>query len=143
MSNAVPGLSKLVLAYHTGLTELGLLSATNNINNLGNHSYSEVETMADKDRTIQILDPTAEDVPEELGLSPNLPDLGGKMVGLLENRKHQADEFMQELQDVLLSNYGAKKVVYATKFSYSAPCAEETLDSLSAECDVVVHGIAD
>ena len=33
--------------------------------------------------TIQIFDPTAEDVPEELGLSPNLPDLRGKVVGLL------------------------------------------------------------
>ena len=31
--------------------------------------------MADETRTIQILDPSAEDVPEELGLSPNLPDL--------------------------------------------------------------------
>ena len=39
--------------------------------------------------------------------------------------------------------YGAKKVVYATKYSYSAPCAVETLDSLINECDVVVHGVAD
>ena len=99
--------------------------------------------MADEARTIQILDPSAEDVPEELGLSPNLQDLAGKVVGLLENRKYHADSFMQELQEVLLSEYGAKKVIYATKFTYSAPCPEETLDSLSAECDVVVHGIAD
>ena len=99
--------------------------------------------MADETRTIQILDPSAEDVPEELGLSPNLPNLAGKVIGLLENRKYHADSFMQELQEVLLSEYGAKKVVYATKFTYSAPCPEETLDSLSAECDVVVHGIAD
>lgn len=99
--------------------------------------------MEDETRTIQILDPSAEDVPEELGLSPNLPDLRGKVVGLLENRKQRADSFMQELQEVLLTDYGAKKVVYATKFTYSAPCAEEILDSLSAECDVVVHGIAD
>ena len=99
--------------------------------------------MSDKTRTIQILDPSAEDVPEELGLSPNIPDLGGKVVGLLENRKYHADSFMQELQEVLLSEYGAKEVVYATKFTYSAPSPEETLNSLSAECDVVVHGIAD
>jgi len=99
--------------------------------------------MADETRTIQILDPTAEDVPEELGLSPSLRDLGGKVIGLLENRKYHADSFMRELQEVFLSEYGAKKVVYATKFTYSAPCPEETLDSLSAECDVVVHGIAD
>jgi hypothetical protein len=94
-------------------------------------------------KTIQILDPTAEDVPEELGLSPKLEDLEGRVVGLLENRKYHADSFLQELQEVLVRDYGAGKVVYAAKFSYSAPCAEDTIDSLAAECDVVVHGVVD
>ena len=99
--------------------------------------------MSDSIGKIRILDPTAEDVPEELGLSPKLPDLRGKVVGLLENRKYHADSFLQELQEILVQDYGAKKVVYATKFTYSAACGDETLDTLSAECDVVVHGIAD
>ena len=99
--------------------------------------------MADKIRTIEILDPRAEDVPEELGLTPQLPGLQGKVVGLLENRKYHADAFLQELGDVLVRDFGAKKVVYATKFSFSAPCAEETLESLTTGCDAVVHGIAD
>jgi len=94
-------------------------------------------------KQIQILDPTAEDVPEELGLSPKLPDLRGKVIGLLENRKYHADSFLRELQDVLVQDYGAEKVVYATKFTYSAPAAEDMLDALTAECDVVVHAIAD
>jgi hypothetical protein len=92
---------------------------------------------------IEILDPTAEDVPEELGLSDTLPDLKGKVVGLLENRKYHADAFLGELKEILLNDYGAAKVVYATKFTYSAPCAEETLQSLSDDCDVVIHAIAD
>ena len=99
--------------------------------------------MPDKNGTIRILDPTAEDVPEELGLSPKVPDLKGKVVGLLENRKYHADSFLQELEDILVREYGAQKVVYATKFTYSAACAEQTLDTLLAECDVVIHGIAD
>ena len=99
--------------------------------------------MSDNIGTIRILDPTAEDVPEKLGLSRKLPDLQGKVIGLLENRKYHADSFLQELREVFVQDYGAKKVVYATKFTYSAACAEETLDSLSAECDVMVHGIAD
>ena len=48
-----------------------------------------------------------------------------------------------ELQKVLEQEYGVKRVVYATKFSYSAPCAEETIDALVAECDAIIHGIAD
>ena len=99
--------------------------------------------MADGARTIQILDPRAEDVPEELGLSSTLPSLEGKVIGLLENRKYHADAFLKELQTVLVNDYGAKKVVYATKFTYSAACDPETLDSLIRECDVVIHGIAD
>ena len=37
----------------------------------------------------------------------------------------------------------ATKVVYETKFTYSAPCAEDTLESLASECDVIIHAIAD
>ena len=99
--------------------------------------------MAPKTGMIEILDPTAEDVPEEVGLSANLPDLKGKVVGLVENRKYHADAFLGELKEVLLKEYGAAKVVYATKFTYSAPCADETIQSLADDCDVVIHAIAD
>ena len=99
--------------------------------------------MAQTTGMIEILDPTAEDVPEELGLSDTLPDLKGKVVGLLENRKYHADAFLAELKEVLLKDYGAAKVVYETKFTYSAPCADETIQSLSDDCDVVIHAIAD
>ena len=99
--------------------------------------------MAKATGTIEILDPTAEDVPEELGLSDNLPDLKGKVIGLLENRKYHGDAFMGELKEVLLKDYSAAKIVYATKFTYSAPCADDTIQSLSDECDVVIHAIAD
>ena len=99
--------------------------------------------MAKATGTIEILDPTAEDVPEELGLSAPQPDLRGKVVGLLENRKYHADAFLGELKEILLKNYGAAKVVYATKFTYSDPCSDETIQSLSDDCDVVIHAIAD
>ena len=99
--------------------------------------------MAQTAGMIEILDPTAEDVPEELGLSDTLPDLKGKVVGLLENRKYHADAFLGELKEILLKDYGAAKVVYETKFTYSAPCADETIQSLSDDCDVVIHAIAD
>ena len=93
--------------------------------------------------TIQILDPRPEDTPEELGVSREIATLEGKTVGLLENRKYHADAFLLELQRVLEQDYKAKKVIYAAKFTFSMPCADETIDSLVAECDAVVHGIAD
>ena len=99
--------------------------------------------MAISNGMIEILDPTAEDVPEELGLSKTLPSLEGKVVGLLENRKYHADAFLGELKEILINDYGAAKVVYATKFTYSAACAEDTLRSLTEDCDAVIHAIAD
>ena len=47
------------------------------------------------------------------------------------------------MKEILLKDYGAAKVVYATKFTYSAPCAEDTLQSLTDDCDAVIHAIAD
>ena len=93
--------------------------------------------------TIQILDPRPEGVPEERGISAEVATLEGKVVGLLENRKYHADSFLLELQRVLEDEYKAKKVVYASKFTFSMPCADETIDELVEECDAVVHGIAD
>jgi len=94
-------------------------------------------------RSIQILDPCPEELPEEKARSAALSGIAGKVIGLLENRKYRADAFLQELQKILEHEYGARKVVYATKFSYSAPCAAETIDALVQECDAIIHGIAD
>ncbi|HEY7496554.1 MAG TPA: hypothetical protein VIH59_36305 [Candidatus Tectomicrobia bacterium] len=94
-------------------------------------------------RSIQILDPCPEEIPEAKGRSAALAGIAGKVIGLLENRKYHADAFLQELQKILQHEYGASKVVYATKFSYSAPCATETIDALVEECDAIIHGIAD
>ena len=98
--------------------------------------------MTTESRTIQILDPRLEEVPEEVGLSAVLPSLEGKVVGLLENRKYHADAFLEELQSVLFHNYYAKKMIYCSKFSFSASCVQETLKELIEECDTVIHTIA-
>ena len=39
--------------------------------------------------------------------------------------------------------YSLIKDVLFEKSPYSAPCAEETIDTLVAECDAIIHGIAD
>ena len=95
------------------------------------------------DATIEILVPVAEDVPEELGLAPPLSGLAGKVVGLLENRKYHADTFMAELEQTLRHDYGVKRVVYARKATYSAPHPDAGLAALLAECDAIIHAIAD
>ena len=93
--------------------------------------------------TIQILDPRPEQQTAARDAAGRLPTLAGKTIGLLENRKFHSDNFLLELQHILRDEYGAAEVLYLRKFSFSAPCADETLDELVAQCDAVVHGIAD
>ena len=99
--------------------------------------------MTTKSPTIEILDPRLELVPEEIGLSSNLPSLKGKVIGLLENRKYHADVFLQELEDVLTTDYQAEKVIYRNKFSFSSACSDETIEELIGQCDAIIHAIAD
>ena len=93
--------------------------------------------------TIQILDPRPERQTTERDAAQRLPGLAGKTIGLLENRKYHSDSFLQELQTILEDEYAVERVVYLRKFSFSAPCSDETIDELVAQCDAVVHGIAD
>ena len=93
--------------------------------------------------TIQILDPRPEHKTAERDAAGRLPALAGKTIGLLENRKYHSDNFLQELQTILEDEYDVEKVLYLRKFSFSAPCSDETIDELVAQCDAVVHGIAD
>ena len=97
--------------------------------------------MADESRTIQILDPSAEDVPEELGLSPNLPDLNGKVVGLLDNTKEQADIILQTIGDALRERYDVKKVVIRRKEHYSKPATDEMIREMADEVDVAIAAL--
>ena len=93
--------------------------------------------------TVEILDPRPE---QETALRPaagRLPALASKTIGLLENRKYHSDNFLLELQTILEQEYAVEKVLYLRKFSFSAPCAEETIEELASQCDAVVHGVAD
>ena len=99
--------------------------------------------MTTAERTLEILVPVAEDVPEEVGISASLSGLEGKVVGLLENRKYHADTFMHELEQTLLSEYGVKKVIYNRKATYSAPHPVDKLEALLKDCDAIIHAIAD
>ena len=79
--------------------------------------------MSDNIRMIRILDPTAEDVPQELSLSPKLPDLQGKVIGLLENRKYHTDSFLQELREVFCPRLRGQKCSVRHKNLLTVPRA--------------------
>ncbi len=90
-----------------------------------------------------LLHPAAEDVAHKLSLAPRLSDLQGITIGLIDNHKRNADVFLAELGRVFQEGYGVSKVVSYKKASQSMPTPDEVLDSLTQECDAIVHAVAD
>ena len=92
-----------------------------------------------------ILDPTGRSAarPEAAALAPRPADLRGVTVGLLENRKHNAGLFLQELGRLLVERHGAAGVLLRGKASIVMPAADEIMDELARECAVVVAGVGD
>ena len=64
-------------------------------------------------------------------------------VGLIDNHKRNAGVYVAELSRVLQEEYGVAKVVTYRKVSQSIPTPADVLDSLAAECDAIVHAVAD
>jgi hypothetical protein len=92
-----------------------------------------------------ILDPTGRSATtlEAAALAPRRADLHGMTVGLLENRKHNAGLFLQELGRLLVERHGATDVVLRGKASIVLPAADEIMDELARECGVVIAGVGD
>ena len=93
--------------------------------------------------TIQLLDPTAEDVPEENAVARRLDSLSGKTIGLVDNTKRNSDLFLKQVGEELRERYGAADVVYVRKANANTPAPDELLDEVSSPSDAVVHAVAD
>lgn len=95
------------------------------------------------DRTVLIVNPAAEDVAPRLAPATRLRSLRGARVALVDNSKHNADEFLRTLETFLARDYGVAGVERYRKASPSVPAPPEILDRLAASCDALVHAVAD
>jgi len=75
--------------------------------------------------------------------APRLLDLNGKVGGFLGNRKHNVDELLREIREMMEKRYELAVTITVDKFVYSRPAAEDIIDSLADRCDFVVTAIAD
>jgi hypothetical protein len=74
--------------------------------------------------------------------APRLHSLTGTRVALLENRKPNARELLEELGRLLVERGGVNAANVHSKFIYSRPAAAEIVDEL-AGYDAVVTAIGD
>jgi hypothetical protein len=91
----------------------------------------------------EILDPTGRAGSKQATLAPRPASLRGATVGLLENTKHNAALFLQDLGRRLVETEGAAGVVLHTKTAFALPVSGDLLDELTSKCDVVITGVGD
>lgn len=94
-------------------------------------------------RTQTIVNPAAEDVATRLKRAERFESLRGKRIALIDNSKHNADVFLQALENLLMRDYAVADVERYRKVSPSVPTPPETLARLAQSCDALVHAVAD
>jgi len=87
------------------------------------------------------IDPTAGGNRPKIPLAPRPMDLAGKVVGLLDNTKEQADVILETIADALRSRYGVAKVVIRRKEAFSRPATEALLNEMAKEVQVAAAAL--
>jgi hypothetical protein len=92
---------------------------------------------------VLLYDPTASRRTEPAKAGVRLDTLSGKVVGFIDNAKPNFDKLVDDLAELLVSNYGVKQVVKRRKRSASLPAPPEMVRELVDQCDVVIAGSGD
>jgi hypothetical protein len=87
------------------------------------------------------IDPTAGGGAKRIPLAPRPMDLAGKVVGLLDNTKEQADVILESIADVLKERYGVAKVIIRRKEYYSKPASEDLINEMASEVHVAAAAV--
>ena len=87
------------------------------------------------------IDPTAGGHRAKIALAPRPMDLAGKVVGLLDNTKEQADVILETIGEALRSRYGVAKVVIRRKEAFSRPATEALLNEMAKEVQVAAAAL--
>ena len=90
-----------------------------------------------------IVDPTVTSADQNNVRAPAINTLKGKTIGVLSNRKLNADLLLQETALCLVSRHGGKALPMTHKLNPSAPSPYGTLAGLSPQCDYLLTAIGD
>ena len=90
---------------------------------------------------LPFIDPTAGGSKARIALAQRPMDLAGKVVGLLDNTKEQADIIFETVADVLRRRYGVARVVIRRKEAFSRPATEALLNEMAKEVQVAAAAL--
>ena len=87
------------------------------------------------------IDPTANRPDRLVNLAERPISLNGKVFGLLDNTKEQADVILSTIGEALCERYGAARVVLRRKEHYSKPATPEMITEMAKKVDVAIAGL--
>jgi hypothetical protein len=93
--------------------------------------------------SIQIYDPTTEVNDRRIAYAARPGTLEGLTIGLVDNTKHNSDQLLLRIANILQEKHGAKAHIIHKKKSSGAAPHEEILEDLKANADVIVAGVGD
>ena len=74
---------------------------------------------------------------------PRFSDLRGKVVGVLDNSKPNADKLAERLATLLKEQYGVANVITRRKITAQQGAPKEYLDELASQADFILSGLGD
>ena len=102
-----------------------------------------VTNYQDRMRELGLALPIDPDAASRWRAAPRLDTLHHKVVGLLGNRKANADLLLRNIGERMAKDLELGDIVAVDKFVYSRPATDEIISDLSDRCDFVVTAIAD
>ena len=90
---------------------------------------------------LPFIDPTAGGGKAKIAPAPRPMDLAGKVVGLLDNTKEQADIILETIGDELRKRYGVADVILRRKEFFSKPATPELIDDMANKVQVAIAAV--
>ena len=74
---------------------------------------------------------------------PRFADLRGKVVGLLDNSKPNADRLEERFEELLRLRFGVAGVMKRRKMTAQQGAPKQVLDELAGQADFIISGLGD
>ncbi len=87
------------------------------------------------------VDPSAGGNKTKIPLAPRPMDLSGKVVGLIDNTKEQADVILETIAHELKTRFGAKDVIIEKKEAFSKPATPAQIDALASRVQIAAAAV--
>ncbi len=87
------------------------------------------------------IDPSAKASNSTIALAPRPSSLKGLVVGLLDNRKEQADIILETLGNALREHHGVARVVMRSKEHHSKIASSSLIDEMAQEVQIAIAAV--